>query len=117
MPPRIRSRHSFALGFEDIEAAPGITLLSEREPYTYRDLPDNIQHAIVEGDTLHSLAATYYEGLPEPAELFWVIADFQPDPIHDPTLRLALGRVVVIPSMRTVIEEVFGEKRRQETGL
>ncbi len=43
-----------------------------------------------------------------------LIADFQPDPIHDPTLSLEVGRVLVVPSLRTVTEEVFSEKRRQE---
>jgi len=43
-----------------------------------------------------------------------VIADFQPDPVHDPTLSLDLGRVLFIPSVRVVTEEVFAEARRQE---
>jgi hypothetical protein len=42
------------------------------------------------------------------------IADFQPDPVHDPTLSLDLGRVLFIPSVRVVTEEVFAEARRQE---
>jgi hypothetical protein len=45
-----------------------------------------------------------------------VIADFQADPIHDPTLSLALGRELAIPSVRTVVEEVFSESRRDEAG-
>jgi hypothetical protein len=43
-----------------------------------------------------------------------VIADFQPDPIHDPTLELEPGRVLVIASLRTVLEEIFSESRREE---
>jgi hypothetical protein len=49
-----------------------------------------------------------------PAGLWWVIADFQPDPVHDPTLSLEPGRVLVVPSIRTVQEEIFSETRRAE---
>jgi len=52
--------------------------------------------------------------LPRPAGLWWVIADFQPDPIHDPPVALELGRVLAIASVRTVLEEVFSERRREE---
>lgn len=117
MPPRVRSRHAFSVGFEDAEAAPGNTLLSEREPFTFRDYPDNVEHTVAEGDSLFVLAARYFNGIPDPSELWWVIADFQPDPIHDPTLRLAVGSTIVVPSVRTVLEEVFNEKRRLETGI
>jgi hypothetical protein len=83
-------------------------------PYRLRALSDNRQHIVKEGDTLFSLAGRYFAPLPRPAGLWWVIADFQPDPIHDPTLALEVGRVLVVPSVRTVVEEVFSEKRRQE---
>jgi hypothetical protein len=49
-----------------------------------------------------------------PSGLWWIIADFQPDPIHDPTVRLTPGRTLYIPSLRTVQEEVFSDKRRKE---
>lgn len=117
MPPRIRSRHTYALGFEDSEAAPGMTLLSEREPFSYRDFADNEEHVVVEGDTLWNLAARYFDAIPDPSELWWIIADFQPDPIHDPTIRLANGSSLVIPSVRTVLEQIFNEKRRLESGI
>ena len=68
-----------------------------------------------QGETLFSLAGRYFAALPRPAGLWWVIADFQPDPIHDPTLSLEVGQVLLVPSVRTVVEEVFSEKRRQES--
>jgi hypothetical protein len=46
--------------------------------------------------------------------LWWVIADFQSDPIHDPTRKLKRGRVLIIPSERTLTEEIFSERRRRE---
>lgn len=111
MPPRRYSRYTFCAGVLD-EA--GRLFLTEREPYRYRALPDNRQHVVKEGETLFTLAGRYYSALPRPAGLWWVIADFQPDPIHDPTLQLEPGRALVVPSLRTVLEEVFSEKRRQE---
>ena len=111
MPPRVGSRYGFALGVRDED---GMLALTDREPYRYRAHADNRTHLVVQGDTLWALAGRYFAPLPRPAGLWWVIADFQPDPIHDPTLALEVGRVLVVPSLRTVTEEVFSEKRRQE---
>ena len=111
MPPRRYSRYTFCAGVLD-EA--GRLFLTEREPYRYRALPDNRQHVVKEGETLFTLAGRYYSALPRSAGLWWVIADFQPDPIHDPTLQLEPGRALIVPSLRTVLEEVFSEKRRLE---
>ncbi len=111
MPPRRFSRHSFCSGVLDEE---GRLFLTEREPFRYRALPDNRQHVVKAGETLFTLAGRYFASLPRPAGLWWVIADFQPDPIHDPTLTLEPGRALVIPSLRTVVEEIFSESRRDE---
>jgi hypothetical protein len=112
MPPRRFSRFSFSAAVLDDR---GRLLLTEREPFRFRSLPDNRQHLVREGDTLFSLAGRYFAPLPRPAGLWWIIADFQPAPIHDPTLRLELGRVLVIPSIRVVTDEVLSEARRLET--
>ncbi len=82
--------------------------------FPYRALEDTREHVVGEGDTLWSLAARYFASLPLPATLYWIIADFQPDPIHDPTITLTPGRVLYVPSLRTVTEEVFSERRRKE---
>lgn len=111
MPPRRYSRYTFSSGILDESER---LFLTDREPYRFRPLPDNRQHVVKEGDTLFSLAGRYFAPLPRPAGLWWIIADFQPDPIHDPTIALEVGRVLVVPSVRTVVEEVFSEKRRLE---
>lgn len=111
MPPRRFSRYTFTSAILDDEER---LFLTDREPFRFRSLPDNRQHVVKEGETLFSLAGRYFAPLPRPAGLWWVIADFQPDPIHDPTVTLESGRVLVIPSVRTVLEEVFSEKRRAE---
>ncbi len=109
MPPRIDSRFTFVNASTD---ADGNLLLEDREPFTYQKLDDNIQHLVRTGDTLHSLAARYFKGYVRPEGLFWIIADFQPQPILDPTLALVEGTTIVVPSVRTVQEEIFSENRR-----
>ena len=111
MPPRRFSRYTFSSAILDDDER---LLLTDREPFRFRALPDNRQHVVKEGDTLFSLAGRYFAPLPRPAGLWWIIADFQPDPVHDPTIALDVGRIVVVPSLRTVTEEVFAERRRLE---
>jgi hypothetical protein len=111
MPPRRFSRFTFSAAVLDDDER---LFLTDREPFRFRALPDNRQHVVKEGDTLFSLAGRYFAPLPRPSGLWWIIADFQPDPIHDPTISLEVGRVLLIPSLRTISEEVFSEKRRQE---
>lgn len=114
MPPRQFSRHTFTTA----NLADGVLRLAEREPFRFRDLPDTIRHVVREGDTIFNLAARFFVDVsPRPAGLWWVIADFQPQPIVDPTLRLEPGSVIVIPSARTVIETVFNELRREESNV
>lgn len=110
MAPRLYSRHALC---EAVTDGAGRLYLTDREPYGYRDLPDNRTHVVGEGDTLQTLAARYYGALPNPAWLWWVIADFQPDPIFDPTVRLEPGVTLVIPSAQTLLTRVFDEGRRE----
>lgn len=112
MPPRRFSRYTFTeatrfddLGEEDL-------FIVERDPFPFVQRADNRIHVIQEGDTLQALAGSHYRQFRRPAGLWWVIADFQPQPIHDPTLRLVPGVVLIIPSPRTVEEEIFDESRR-----
>jgi len=112
MPPRRFSRYAFCAAMLDNAAR---LFLTEREPFRFRERPDTRQHVVAQGDTLFGLAGRYFAPLPRPSGLWWVIADFQPEPIFDPTLALELRRVVFVPSIRVVTEEVFAEARRQET--
>ncbi len=116
MPPRIRSRHIFTLGVHDT-AAPDQLQLTDREPFLYQALPDNRLHPVVESDTLFTLAARYFAPIEGASNLWWVIADFQPDPIHDPTIALVAGTTLVVPSVRTVLEALFSDARATESEL
>lgn len=111
MPPRRFSRFSFSAAILDDADR---LFLTEREPFRFRALPDTRQHVVQQGDTLFSLAGRYFAPLPRPAGFWWILADFQPDPIHDPTMSLDLGRVLFVPSVRVITEEVFAETRRRE---
>ena len=110
MPPRAGSRYSFCLGIRD---AAGTLYLSDREPYRYHEHPDNRAHRVVQGDSLWSLAGTYFAPLPRACGYWWAIADYQPDPIVDPTLALAVGRQLVVPSLRVLTDIILGEASQQ----
>lgn len=107
----VTSRYRFTSGWTDADWR---LFLDERVPFRYRELSDNRQHVVRIGDTLWTLAGRYFFGVPRASGLWWVIADFQPEPIHDPTIELSPGTLLVIPSLRTVLEEIFNEKRRGE---
>jgi len=110
MPPRSGSRFGFCLGVLDEQDR---RFLTEREPYRYRVFADNRLHRVVEGETLFDLAGRYFAPLPRACGFWWAIADFQPDPILDPTLSLEEGTTVVIPSTRVLTDVILAERRRR----
>ena len=110
MPPKTGSRYSFCLGVRD---AAGLLYLTEREPYGFREHTDNRVHTVVEGDTLWGLAGRYFSPLPRACGFWWAIADFQPDPVVDPTLLLEPGRRLFIPSLRVLTDVVLSESQRR----
>ena len=97
-----------------IRDAKGALYLTDAPPARFVDLPDNRRHTAVLGDTWADLAARHYGAFPDPELLWPVIADFQPEPVEDPTLALEPGKVIFIPSPRTVTELIFSESRRPE---
>lgn len=111
-PPTRFSRHRFSRGLKDDA---GRAYLTDRPVYGYRDLPDNIPHEVKEGDTLWGLAARYFAGVDGAALLYWAIADFQPEPISDPTLALVPGEVVIVPSVATLLTRILVESRKQRS--
>jgi hypothetical protein len=113
MPPFAGSRYMFCSAISDDQ---GRTHLTDREPYGFRPHPDNRQHMVVEGDALWGLAGRYFAPLPRACGLWWVIADFQPQAIHDPTISLDIGRIVWIPSLRVVNEIILSPTRRLSYG-
>ena len=51
--------------------------------------------------------------MPRGCGFWWAIADFQPDPIVDPTLELEVGRTTFIPSERVLTDVILGPGRRR----
>lgn len=114
MPIFERSRFTFCQSWFDES---GRVFLDDRKPYGYQAFADNTLHVVQGGDTLYGIAGQQFRPLPRAAGLWWVIADFQPNPIHDPTIKLVEGSVLVLPSVRTVLEEILSETRRTESRL
>ena len=107
--PRLGSRYTGATATRNER---GAFVLSSREPYRYREHPDNRTHVVVQGDTLFHLAGVYFAPLPRACGYWWAIADYQPEPIVDPTLELEVGRALVIPSIRVLTEHVLSLQPR-----
>ena len=113
MPPRVGSRYIFCSGVRDDA---DVLHLTEREPYRYHEHQDTRVHTVVQGDTLFDLAGRYFASLPRACGFWWVIADFQPDPILDPSLELEPGLRLLIPSVRVLNDVILGQARRREVG-
>lgn len=107
------SRYRYCLAFRD--ELSGLVALDEREPVRFSDRADNRFHTVVDGDTWWGLAHRYLGSFPRPAGLWWVLAEYQPPPniVVDPTLRLAAGATVVVPSERFVRERIFSADQRR----
>jgi len=114
MAPRTRSRYAFCYGITDDQ---GRQYLTDREPFRYAVFDDNRVHVCRDGDTLQGIASTYFAPLPDAPLLWWILADFQKSPIIDPTVKLTAGRVIDVPSVRTIVDRIFSEARRRELGL
>ncbi len=110
MAPHAGSRHSFTFGVPDEE---GRRFLTEREPYRFQEHADTRVHLVAQGDTLFELAGRYFAPMPRACGFWWVLADFQPDPIFDPTLELEVGRRLWVPSLRVLTDVVLSEQRRR----
>ena len=85
MPPTSSSRYRFTSGIRDDA---GRLFLTEREPFGFCEFGDTGRHTVVQGDTLWGLAGLYFAPLQRACGFWWVIADFQPDPIVDGSVLL-----------------------------
>jgi hypothetical protein len=104
----VTSRYRFSTIEKD---GAGRTFLGPRTVFGFRVLPDTAEYIVSEGDTLHAIAASAYAGRDRPEQFFWVIADFQPEPIRDVTIPLDAGRRLFIPSARALDEQILSTKR------
>jgi nucleoid-associated protein YgaU len=83
-----------------------------RNRLLWEDLAGVRAHVVREGDTLWNLALRYYGssgGQPgDGARLWWVIADFQSEPINDPTVQLTPGEIILIPPLPAIQTVIAG---------
>jgi len=104
-----RSPESRYYAAESYVAWNGTTLLAEAEPFRYVAREDNIVHSAVEGDSWFTLAEMYYWMIStRPCGLYWIVCDFQPEPVVDPTLAIQGGKTILLPSAATVRSEILG---------
>ncbi len=110
--PGASSRYLFTTGVVEGETR----FLTDRVPFRYRDIADNRIHIARAGDSWDSLAGRYFAEMPRACGFWWAIADFQPEPVVDPTIAIQPGARVVIPSTRVLTTVILGERRRREHG-
>jgi hypothetical protein len=115
MPPMDNSRYRHSTVFTDTDRR---SFLTEPAPIPYVQSRDNTVHIVQAGERLQDLAQRYYADFGDdtfPAAAFWyVIAKFQPVPIVDPTLRLAAGTRLYIPSKRYLAALIRDRSRRDK---
>jgi hypothetical protein len=110
------SAHRFCTALQDSQ---GRWFLTDRIPFAYTTgYADDRLHPVTQGDTLRALAARYFAPLSYAAELWYILADYQPadygGPIFDPTIMLdpSTRTHLVIPSVATVLGVALSEQRR-----
>lgn len=104
MPPRPHSRYRPNGLFRSED---NTLFTAPREPFRYEPRNDSRLHRVESGDTLQNLAERFFSG-PHTARLWWIIADFQPEPILDPTEELTIRTFLIIPSDQFVRSIVLG---------
>lgn len=114
MPPLPYSRYTLCSA---VQLDNGRLYMLDREPIRFQNRTDNIRVVVAAGDTWETLAEQYLDGPANPASLWWIIADFQPEPVIDPTVPPTPGSVVYIPDPRFVMSEYFSDKRRDEAEI
>jgi hypothetical protein len=104
------SRYRYCTQYTDSD---GKLFIDEREPFRYREETDNRFHRARLGDTWWGLAHIYFQGIPRPCGLWWLLCEYQPDPVIDPTIVIPENKMVIIPSMRVLRMMVFTPERRR----
>jgi hypothetical protein len=95
------------------EAPDGRKYLTDIQPFLFEELTDTTPHVVVGEQRIEDVAAIHYQVYGEEAYLLGqVLAQFQPEPLFDPTVPLVAGSTVFVLSLRAIEERVFAESRR-----
>lgn len=93
---------------EHLADTAGRIYTADRIPFRFTQRDDSILHIAQAGESWWGLAQKYYFEISDrPSGLWWVICDFQPQPVVDPTLIIQPGSEVVVPSAFTVRNEIL----------
>jgi len=105
------SRYANGLATTDDE---GRIYMVRRVPARFIARSDNKSYTVTSGDTIFGIAGRMYrESFPIPGEqLAWMVAEFQPKPITDLTLRLEEGQIIYGPSESYARLNIFVADRR-----
>lgn len=84
----------------------GRLLLNSRVPVSFREDDGNLAYTVRAGDTPWSLSFRFFRNVPTRfrSMLFFILLEFQPEPIIDPTRELAPGTTIIIPGETLVLE-------------
>lgn len=115
MPPGTNSRHLLSIGVSRV--TDGLTYLLDREPFRFVNRSDTRRVMANGGDTWQSLAAQHLRSIDNAEELWWVLADFQPEPVIDPTEAIEAGTIIFVPNEEFILSEIFADARRDEVLL
>ena len=98
----------------------GNLILSKRIPFRYQKFGDNVVHTCLEGESVNDIAQIFYGkiyGHREARNMFWIICDFQPQPILDCTLTMEAGQKIIVPSPITIDVYIRDPERASEFDL
>lgn len=104
------SRYFMTLGATRV--SDGLNFLLDREPLYFQPRSDNKRVVVQATDTWWSLAAAHLSSLPNAEQFFWVICDYQPNPIMDPTINPMPGTLVIIPDENFIMSTYFADSSR-----
>lgn len=111
MPMYEYSRYRYCTVLTDSD---GVTkYLDEREPFRFRDESDNRFYVAKEGDTWWGIAWRFFPSFPNKSLLWWLICEYQPEPVVDPTIKIAAGTQIAVPSERLLRNYVFNRENRR----
>ena len=82
-----------------------VEYMSLHEPVRFQERDDNLTFTARKGDRLDHIAVVFYRD----PKLFWVLADYQPNPIMNPMLPLEKGRIIYGPSLERLQQEILNQ--------
>ena len=112
---QFRSRYAAAEIFIE---ADGRTSTGLPPPVYYVDRADTIVYRADVGDSWARIASRHYRGIHRrPEHLWWVLCNFQPQPVLDPTVPPQPGDLVHVPAPGFVQAEILLPIQERTEGI